>query len=389
MVTYLRLLIFPVNQNLDYDYPLYKSFFSPPVFLSFLLIFGILCLAFYLIGLSYRKKTEWRLVGFGILWFFLALSVESSMIPIPMLIDEYRVYLPSVGFFIAITTWGFHQIQTYKNRKIERVVIPAVIGIVLILSYATYMRNSLWNDKVTLWDDVVRKSPNKASGYINRALAYKEKDMYENAISDFKKALSLTPNHVLAHHNLGVLYLKLGKLDDATREVQTVLNLSPDLVEAHLLLGMILGKKNRYDEAIHEFLVAEKLSARGSDVHHADFHLEFANLYYRKGRFDDALKELQIALHLKPDFAEAHRNLAVVLIKKNRFNDALRELQTAIKLKPNFADARNDLGYVYTLQGKREDALLEFQHAVRLAPENLEFARNLQKAKDAIRPPRK
>ena len=35
-----------------------------------------------------------RLIAFGILWFFVTLSVESSIIPIPMIICEYRVYLP-------------------------------------------------------------------------------------------------------------------------------------------------------------------------------------------------------------------------------------------------------------------------------------------------------
>jgi len=29
IVTYLRLLVFPMNQNLDYDYPLFDSFFAP------------------------------------------------------------------------------------------------------------------------------------------------------------------------------------------------------------------------------------------------------------------------------------------------------------------------------------------------------------------------
>ena len=380
IVTYLRLLLFPVNQNLEYDYPLYRSFFSPAVFLSFVLIFGILCFSLYLIVFSRRKKPEWRLVGFGMLWFFLALSVESSIIPIPMLIDEYRAYLPSIGFFMAITTWGFYLIGRFENKKKQRVAISAAIGIILILSYATYMRNSFWKDKVTLWGDVVRKSPNKASAYINRALAYKEKNMYENSISDFKKALSLSPDHVLAHHNLGALYLKLGRLDDAMKEAQSVLNLSPNLVEAHLLLGMILGKKNRYDEGIHEFEVAANLAAQSSDVHNADFHHELATLYYQKGRFDDAMKELQIALDLKPDFAGAHKNLAVLLIKKNRFDDALRELQTAIMLKPDFAEAHNDLGSFYVNRDRLDEGMKELQLALKLKPDFPEAHKNLATA---------
>jgi len=45
-----------------------------------------------------------RLTAFGIFWFFMTLSVESSIIPIADVIFEHRLYLPSVGFFIAITS---------------------------------------------------------------------------------------------------------------------------------------------------------------------------------------------------------------------------------------------------------------------------------------------
>ncbi|MBI4690126.1 MAG: hypothetical protein HY754_07655, partial [Nitrospirae bacterium] len=41
IATYVRLLFFPINQNLDYDYPAYHSFFSPNVFLSFMLLLSI------------------------------------------------------------------------------------------------------------------------------------------------------------------------------------------------------------------------------------------------------------------------------------------------------------------------------------------------------------
>ncbi len=30
IVTYIRLILLPINQNLDYDYPIYRSFSSPP-----------------------------------------------------------------------------------------------------------------------------------------------------------------------------------------------------------------------------------------------------------------------------------------------------------------------------------------------------------------------
>jgi len=78
LVTYLRLLVWPTHQNVDYDYPLYHSVFDWPVLCSALGLLGLFGLAVYLL----RSPSRERLVGFGVVWWFLALAVESSIIPI-------------------------------------------------------------------------------------------------------------------------------------------------------------------------------------------------------------------------------------------------------------------------------------------------------------------
>jgi hypothetical protein len=47
----------------------------------------------------------YRLISFAIIWFFVTLSVESSIIPIRDVIYEHRVYLPSVGFGILMAVF--------------------------------------------------------------------------------------------------------------------------------------------------------------------------------------------------------------------------------------------------------------------------------------------
>ncbi|MEJ2697445.1 MAG: hypothetical protein P8013_12460, partial [Candidatus Sulfobium sp.] len=103
IVTYIRLIFFPVNQNLDYDYPIYHSLSEPPVILSSLFLLSLFGIAVYLIYKSRQadKATSrqackpdvqsppysspltpyFRLISFGIFWFFITLSVESSVIP--------------------------------------------------------------------------------------------------------------------------------------------------------------------------------------------------------------------------------------------------------------------------------------------------------------------
>lgn len=96
IVTYIRLLLLPVNQNLDYDYPIARTLFQFRTFFCFLFLLTLAILALYLFKRS-------RLISFAISWFFITLSVESSIIPIRDVIFEHRVYLPSVGFVILIS----------------------------------------------------------------------------------------------------------------------------------------------------------------------------------------------------------------------------------------------------------------------------------------------
>lgn len=93
--TYIRILIFPINQNLDYTYPVAKTLFAYPTILALAGHLALVASAFWL----YLKR-GWTLVLFGILWFYITLSPTQSFVPILDVIFEHRVYLPSIGFFI-------------------------------------------------------------------------------------------------------------------------------------------------------------------------------------------------------------------------------------------------------------------------------------------------
>lgn len=93
---YIKLLFIPTNLNLDYDWPITRSIDLPTV-LFFILLAAIAGFGVWV----YRRS---RLLSFGIIWFFVTLSVTSSFVVIYDVIFEHRLYLPSVGFalFVAL-----------------------------------------------------------------------------------------------------------------------------------------------------------------------------------------------------------------------------------------------------------------------------------------------
>jgi hypothetical protein len=103
---YIRLLFVPANLNLDYDWPITRNIDLPTI-LFFVLLTCIIVAAIML----YRRA---QLISFGIIWFFVTLSVTSSFIVIYDVIFEHRLYLPSIGFAMVIA----FMISKISNLKI-------------------------------------------------------------------------------------------------------------------------------------------------------------------------------------------------------------------------------------------------------------------------------
>ena len=135
LIYYITLLFVPVNQNLDYDFPVSKGLFEvpvvnqgtvlniplPPPIISLIIILTIIGFALYLLTRHASRIThQGRLIAFFILWFFIILSPTSSFIPIIDVIFEHRLYLPSVGFFVLFSL-AFHRIFEYIESNYSQV----------------------------------------------------------------------------------------------------------------------------------------------------------------------------------------------------------------------------------------------------------------------------
>jgi Tfp pilus assembly protein PilF len=365
IVTYLRLLLLPVGQNLDYDYPAYHSFFAPQVFLSFLLLAGMLVTAGYFFVRSRRQNPVLRLISFGIFYFFIALSVESSFVPIPDLIFEHRLYLPSAGFVMsAAGTIALLLGKVGESGRARTIVTLALFVVVGFYSYAAYARNLVWNDEVTLWEDVVLKSPGKARPHINLGAAYEERGRFTEAERELRSGVALGSANFDFHNRLGTYYTRRNRLAEAQKEFDEALRLRPLYADTYVNLGIVHEKAHRVADALRDYRIALALDPKNAEAHN-----NLGALFSGLKRSDDAELEFRSALGLNPYYADAHYNLAVVLQRRGKPEDALQGFRTALRLKPEFAEAHNNLGAIYAGQNRLQDALQEFETALRLKPD--------------------
>ena len=359
IITYLRLLFFPVNQTLDYDYPIYHSLFTLRVFISFLVLLCIFCTSIFLFVKSRRGNDSGnRLIAFGTFWFFITLSVESSVIPIADVIYEHRVYLPSVGFFIAMVTFIIMVKDKLENRELRAgyVIIPALVIAVLVLSIATYARNNIWGDEIRFWEDVVKKSPLIARTHSNLGVVYGRKNRFEEAITEFQTAVRLDSFYPVAHYNLGNIYGRQGRFKEAIEELETAIKLSSEYAVPHYNLGLIYEIQNRFEEAIKEFQTAIKLNPGDASAYY-----NLGEVYRKLGFFEEAVEKYRTAIRLKPDFVEAHNNLGAIYGREGKFIEALKEFQAVIRAKPEDIGAHFNMGIIYNKLGRFEEETRELQ----------------------------
>ena len=118
LLYYYALLILPMDQNIDYDFPVSRGLFErprprpgtrlviplPPPIVSLAVHAGLLGLAAFLFILSLRRAAPRAgCISFFIIWFYLVLAPTSSFVPIVDVIFEHRLYLASLAYAVILT----------------------------------------------------------------------------------------------------------------------------------------------------------------------------------------------------------------------------------------------------------------------------------------------
>ncbi|MCX5694524.1 MAG: tetratricopeptide repeat protein [Candidatus Omnitrophica bacterium] len=253
IITYIRLLFIPLNQNLIYDYPVVNSLNNLSFLISFAFLFVILIIAI-------RIFYKYRLVSFAILWFFLTLLPESSFVPLDNVIFEHRLYLPMVGFSFFLVSIIYY---FFENKRLKPMV---TILLIIISCYAilAYRRNFIWKDELTLWNDVVHKSPNKAAPYTNRGNAYYRQGNFAQAIFDYTQAAAIFPGYTTAYYNRGNTYYRQGNFAQAISDYTRATVIDPSYAEAYLNRGFAYYLEKEYDKA---WIDVHKIERLGYAVH--------------------------------------------------------------------------------------------------------------------------
>lgn len=164
-----------------------------------------------------------------------------------------------------------------------------------------------------------------------------EQGKADEAIAEFRKAVSLDPNHTTARLNLAYTYDRQGRSEEAMSEYQKVVELDPKSHFAHNNLGVLHDKKGLYDEAI--------------------------------GQFEKALQIDPSNTTAQKNLENAKKNKAVVQEREKKIAQAHKEVEA----QPHSADASYKLARLYAFYGKKEQAMEWLHKALKLGFNDFDY----------------
>ncbi|MBP9854049.1 MAG: tetratricopeptide repeat protein [Candidatus Omnitrophica bacterium] len=277
---YISKMFCPVGQTLDYDFPLSTRFWDAKVIGGMIFIFSTLIAAI----VNLRRRP---IMAFGILWFFITLSIESTIIPIYQVIFEHRCYLPSIGLLFAV---NFFLWEIFKSRRKYAICIFLII---VVLGWTAYQRNRVWENETTLWKDIKQKAPRKVRPYIHLGASYIMKGEYDLALNEFNQALKMKQDDYKIFHNRGIVYEMKGELEKAKNDYTRAIQLSAGSAPSYMNRAGVLVQLKQYDAALIDYNKAIEW-----DKDYGDAYSGRANLYYMAGRYQQALEDLMTAKKL-------------------------------------------------------------------------------------------
>jgi tetratricopeptide (TPR) repeat protein len=238
--------------------------------------------------------------------------------------------------------------------------------------------------------EAVKRVPKNPALWSLLGFAHGQLNELDPAIVSFEKALALAPRDAPAYLNLGLLYWRKGDVSKALELYQKGLELDPSDVPGNENYALLLMGTGNYREAIQPLGRAKQGSASKLSIRVALIEsffragmpqegerecreliqsriaspaeeVKLAVILIEERQPDMAEEVLKHAVAAAPDLGDAHGLLGLLHTKKGKYHEALPELQRAVQLSPDSAKYSLELAQVLLLRKEYAEALTFLQ----------------------------
>jgi tetratricopeptide (TPR) repeat protein len=288
---YLRLLVFPAGQDLDWEFPISRNLLDHGAIVGLAALLLLVAAAIY-----YRRR--YPLISYGFLAYVLLMAPTSSFVPIKDPVAERRLYLPMIGILLVVVA------ALARLRVNRRKLAAALFGIVAVLGILTYQRNRLWANDIAIWEDASRNSPGKQRVHFQLAHTYYVHGRCPDAIEQYAAAARVQKPDYGLLVDWGLAYDCADQPDAAVAKLREAAALDPT-AHVYSQIGMVYAKRSRWPQALDALAQAEK-----ADPNYAVTYYYRGGVRASTGDFAGAVADYRHALALDPLMAPAREGLA-------------------------------------------------------------------------------
>ena len=218
-------------------------------------------------------------------------------------------------------------------------------------------------DRIRLF---LRRNPASADAYCLLGNTFRHFSRFDEALSNYDRAIALSPNLVEAFYGRGLVLRRLSRHAEAIMNYDRAIAIKSDYPEALNSRGVALQELGHFEEAVSSYAQAISINPC------------FVEAYYNRAvalgvlqQPEEAAKSYERAIVIKPGYLEAINNLGISLLELVKLDRALTCFEQVTTIKPDHAQALNNKGNVLRELGRLEEAVKSYDRAIAI---RLDFA---------------
>ncbi len=322
---WLRLLFVPFALSADYS-PLHlvpESTLGANHILAVMIWAGLLAIVFL-------SRDRLRAVFVGVLLFAITVSVVSNIVvPLEVLMAERLLFLPSLGWALAVSSVVLVGIDKVKQVSERRALLVAAGVVVAVFAARSMFRATVWRNNEVFFAALVDDAPDSfRSHWATGHFAFEQGDSARGE-RELLTAVRLNPEHPQLLEDFGRLYASTGRYEPAIPLLSHAVSIDSTRLSSALPLALSLARSGKETEALSVLDAMSGLhgETRGISVVRGE-------VLMRDEAFEEALSVLLGLVQREPDLWSVRMMAADAALNAGLCDIALAQADTALSMAP-------------------------------------------------------
>jgi len=205
------------------------------------------------------------------------------------------------------------------------------------------LRREMWSEAEEKLNDALSIDSTAAETHFERGLECEFNLRHNDAIKEYDKAVEEYINLIEIYKHLGILAGQKDEPEQGIQYYEKTVDIKKTLSASYQRLGIIYRENGIIDESIISFLKAREVDPNNETIYY-NLGLSYSLV---DTLIEDAMDAFKKSIEIDSTNAEAHYQLGMVYGKMGNLANQIWELQKAVKISPDYAQACIDLGIAY------------------------------------------